>query len=132
VRFGGKASVGRLRIIVLDSIVRLPMGGMAWHHLQYAMGLAALGHDVYSFGDSNDYQWSCYDPLRCVTDTDPSYGLDFAARTFSRVGLADRWAYYDAHTNRWLGPCGQRAEELCASAWRDCAGTFAWYPLNAI
>ena len=115
-RFGGKASVDRLRIIVLDSIVRLPMGGMAWHHLQYAMGLAALGHDVYSFGDSNDYQWSCYDPARCVTDTDPSYGLDFAARTFNRVGLGDRWAYYDAHTNRWLGPCGHHAEELCASA----------------
>jgi hypothetical protein len=116
VRLTRKSSADRLRIIVLDSIVRLPMGGMAWHYLQYAMGLAALGHDVYSFGDSNDYQWSCYDPLRYVTDTDPSYGLGFAARTFDRVGLGDRWAYYDAHTTTWLGPCGHRAEELCASA----------------
>jgi hypothetical protein len=113
---GHKASINRLRIIVLDSIVRLPMGGMAWHHLQYPMGLAALGHDVYSFGDSNDYPWSCYDPVRHVTDTNPSYGLGFAARTFERVELGDRWAYYDAHTKAWLGPCRRRAEELCASA----------------
>jgi hypothetical protein len=116
VNSGRKVSIDCLRIIVLNSIVRLPMGGMAWHHLQYPMGLAALGHDVYAFGDSNDYQWSCYDPVRHVTDTDPSYGLGFAARTFDRVGLGDRWAYYDAHTNAWLGPCGHRAEELCGSA----------------
>jgi hypothetical protein len=109
-------SSGRLRIIVLDSIVRLPMGGMAWHHLQYAIGLSAMGHDVYSFGDSNDYRWSCYDPSRHITDTDPSYGLGFAGFAFARVGLGERWAYYDAHTQNWFGPCRDRVEELCASA----------------
>ena len=106
----------RLRVIVLGSIVRLPMGGMAWHHLQYVMGLAALGHDVYCFGDSNDYPWSCYDPVRNVTDADPTYGLAFAARTFEKVGLGDRWVYYDAHTERWLGPCCDRVPDLCRSA----------------
>jgi len=89
---------------------------MAWHHLQYAMGLAAMGHDVYSFGDSNDYRWSCYDPLRHISDPDPSYGLGFATRTFESVGLGQRWAYFNAHTNSWLGPCADRAETLCASA----------------
>src|SRR5215471_16998575 len=106
----------KLRIIVLDHIVRLPIGGMAWHHLQYLMGLAAMGHDVYSFGDSNDYEWSCYDPTRHVTDTDPRYGLAFAADLFGRTGLADRWTYYDAHTATWYGPAAARAGELCASA----------------
>ena len=33
-------NLDRLRIIVLGYIVRGPMGGMAWHHLQYVMGLA--------------------------------------------------------------------------------------------
>ena len=41
-----KGFTDRLRIIVLGYIVRGPMGGMAWHHLQYVMGLARLGHEL--------------------------------------------------------------------------------------
>jgi hypothetical protein len=37
------------RIIVLGYIVRGPIGGMAWHHLQYVLGLHRLGFDVYFF-----------------------------------------------------------------------------------
>src|SRR2546425_4167234 len=100
----GSLASGRLRIVVLGYVVRGPLGGMVWSNLQYLMGLAQLGHDVYFVEDSDDYP-SCYDPSRGVTDTDPTYGLAFAARTFDRVGLGDRWAYYDAHTRTWLGPC---------------------------
>jgi hypothetical protein len=70
---------------------------------------------VYFLEDSDDYP-SCYDPVRDVTDTDPSYGLDFTAQTFARVGLGDRWAYYDAHTARWLGPRAEGIQPICASA----------------
>ena len=35
-----------LRILVLGYIVSGPLGGLAWHHLQYVLGLARLGHDV--------------------------------------------------------------------------------------
>ena len=105
----------RLRIIVLGYIVRGPLGGLAWHHLQYVLGLVELGHDVIFVEDSDDYP-ACYDPARNVVDTDPSYGLDFTARTFERVGLGQRWAYYDAHTTRWLGPCAGQVLSLCASA----------------
>jgi hypothetical protein len=104
-----------LRIIVLGVIVRYPLGGMAWHHLQYVMGLARLGHDVYFVEDSDDYA-SCYHPDTYALDTDPSYGLRFAADAFERVGLGDRWAFYDAHTARWLGPRAGKIGELCASA----------------
>lgn len=109
------STVSRLRIIVLGSIVRLPMGGMAWHHLQFVIGLASLGHDVYFVEDSNDYAWSCYDPNRHITDADPTYGLKFAAYTFEKVGLGNRWTYHDAHTSRWLGPCADRIFGLCAN-----------------
>ena len=109
------AANDRLRIIVLGYIVRGPLGGLAWHHLQYVLGLAALGHDVYFVEDSEDYP-ACYDPSRNVVDTDPSYGLRFTARVFERVGLGRRWAYYDAHTTRWLGPCAERIFDLCADA----------------
>jgi hypothetical protein len=104
-----------LRIIVLGYIVRGPLGGMAWHPLQYVLGLARLGHDVWLFEDSDDYP-SCYDPVRGVTDTDPTYGLAFTANTFNRVGLGDRWAYFDAHTDRWLGPAAGGALSVFETA----------------
>jgi hypothetical protein len=106
---------GALRIIVLGYLVRGPLGGLAWHHLQYVLGLAKLGHDVYFIEDSDDYP-SCYDPSRGETGTDPSFGLAFAERAFSRLGLRERWAYHDAHRARWMGPCAERAQALCASA----------------
>lgn len=105
----------RLRVVVLGYVVRGPLGGLAWHHLQYVAGLRALGHDVYFVEDSDDYP-SCYDPARGVVDADPSYGLRFAARAFERLGLGERWCYYDAHTARWAGPLAPRAREVCESA----------------
>lgn len=104
-----------MRILVLGLIVRYPLGGMTWHHLHYVMGLARLGHDMYFLEDSDDYR-SCYHPDTGVLDTDPSYGLRFAARTFEQAGLGGRWAYYDAHTERWLGPAAGRIREVCARA----------------
>ena len=105
----------RLRIVVLGYVVRCPLGGMAWHHLQYVLGLKRLGHDVYFLEDSDDYT-SCYNPQRDVMDTDPSYGVDFAKRVFSRIDLGERWAYYDAHTSRWFGPLADTAVSICQSA----------------
>jgi hypothetical protein len=105
----------RARILVLGYIVRGPYGGLAWHHLQYAMGFASLGYDVYFFEDSDDYP-SCCDPDTGAPSTDPCYGLQFAADVFRRVGLEDRWAYYDAHSSRWCGPLGAGAREVAASA----------------
>jgi len=105
----------RLRIVVLGYIVRGPLGGMVWSNLQFLDGLARLGHDVCFVEDSEDYP-ACYDPVRDVVDTDPAYGLAFAGRELARIGLADRWAYWDAHTSRWLGPAAIRMREICATA----------------
>jgi hypothetical protein len=106
----------RLRIVVLGYIVRGPVGGMAWSDLHYLLALVDLGHDVYFVEDSGDSPWCCYDPSRNTTDTDPTYGLGFARSIFERVGLDDRWAYYDAHTCRWIGPCADRIDGICATA----------------
>jgi hypothetical protein len=95
--------VSRLRVVVLGYVVRGPIGGMAWHHLQYALGLERLGHDVRFVEDSDDYP-GCYDPERGVVDENPAYGLRFAAAAFDRVGLPGCWAYHDAHAGRWHGP----------------------------
>lgn len=107
-------SLSRLRIIVLGYIVRGPIGGMTWSDLHYLLGLASLGHDVYFVEDSDDYP-SCYDPVRGVMDTDPTYGLQFATRVFAKFGLGDRWAYYDAHTSSWYGSCANDILSICAN-----------------
>jgi hypothetical protein len=104
-----------VRVLVLGYMVRGPLGGVAWHHLQYVLGLERLGHEVYFFEDSDDFE-SCCDPLQGETIADPSFGVAFTRAAFARAGLGECWAYYDAHTQTWLGPCAGRALELCRTA----------------
>jgi hypothetical protein len=104
-----------VRIVVLGYIVRGPLAGHAWHHLQYVVGLRRLGHDVFFLEDSDDFE-SCYDPTTHEMSSEPRYGLRFANMVFTRAGLRDRWAYYDAHTGTWHGPAGAKAVDLCRNA----------------
>jgi hypothetical protein len=104
-----------MKIIVLGYLVRGPIGGMAWHHLQYMLGLRQLGHNVLFVEDSDDYP-SCYDPSKHEVGTDPSYGLKFASDTFSRLDFGELWAYYDAHSDQWLGPAADGAIRFCDDA----------------
>src|SRR4051812_23028349 len=99
----------RLRIIVLGWVVRGPMGGLAWHYLQYALGLTRLGHDVWFVEDADD-SVSCYDPRTQCKTTDPTFGLEFAADAFTAWGLGERWAHYHPPTGQWLraGPRGRQ------------------------
>ena len=110
-----KSPSDRLRIIVLGYVVRGPLGGMVWSNLQYLMGLTHLGHDVYFVEDSDDFP-SCYDPSRNITDANPSYGIKFAADVFNRIGMRERWAYFDAHTDCWLGPAAGHIIRTCGDA----------------
>jgi hypothetical protein len=96
-------------------LVRGPIGGMAWHHLNYLWGLASLGHEVLFLEDSDDYP-SCYDPRRHVVDEDPTYGLQFADDALARLPSNVSWAYYDAHRNAWHGPSGATVVEYCRNA----------------
>jgi hypothetical protein len=105
----------RLRIVVLGYIIRGPIGGMAWHHLQYVLGLKLLGHEVLFLEDSDDYP-SCYDPSTHQVSTDAAYGLAFAQHAFEKLGLNDQWAYFDAHTSIWCGPAASRAVQFAGEA----------------
>lgn len=104
-----------MRVLVLGYIVRGALGGHAWQHLQYAIGLRQLGHDVYFLEDSDDFE-SCYDPTTHEMTRDPSFGLEFARGIFDHVGMPERWAYYDAHTATWHGPSAVDVRELCRTA----------------
>jgi hypothetical protein len=105
----------RLRVIVLGFLIREPTGGQAWHYLNYVHGLARLGHDVYYIEDSDDHPM-CFDPSLSRATADASYGLRFAAAAFDRLGLSDRWAYYDAPNKEWRGSRASDARSLCETA----------------
>ena len=92
------------------------MGGMTWHHLQYMLGLHQLGHDVFFLEDSGDTVYSCYDPARSVTDTNPAYGLQYAKQVFEKFDIKDRWGYYDHHQQQWHGPIAKNALEIIKHA----------------
>jgi hypothetical protein len=111
-----KTSSSKLRVVVLGHIVRLQLGGVAWHHLNYCLGLTQLGHDVFYLEDSGDSPWACYQPRTYMTDSDPSNGLRFAAHAFGKLGLGNKWAYHDAFQSKWLGPCADRSHEICSTA----------------
>ena len=105
----------RLRIIVLGYLVRGPLGGLAWHYLQYVMGLRALGHEVFYVEDSADHL-DCLDPRTFTSTRDPAYGLSYLSTAFRELGLDDAWAYHDATSTRWHGPAAGRIGELARTA----------------
>ncbi|MCP9931007.1 hypothetical protein KBY82_09440 [Cyanobium sp. AMD-g] len=101
--------------MILGYIVRGPVGGMTWHHLQYVIGMMRLGHDVVFVEDSDDYP-SCYNPVHGDTSEDASYGIAYATEIFVRLGIPDCWTYYDAHTHQWLGPASSSIQAFLSSA----------------
>ena len=105
----------KLRIVFFGYIVRGPIGGLAWHHAQYVLGLKKLGHDVCFVEDSDDYP-ACYDPRSNEIGIDASYGLRFIEEFFNRLGLEENWAYYDAHHGEWFGKTKEASLNFFASA----------------
>ena len=108
-----------LRIIVTGLIGQHPrLGGISWHYLQYVVGLAALGHDVYYLEDSGEYPYNL-DGGPSGTEwnaRDCNENLTHLAEVMGRFGLADRWAYRDAPRSRWYGLSEGRRGEIVRSA----------------
>jgi hypothetical protein len=88
--------VSRLRIIVAGMAAQYPVGGVAWDYLQYAIGLARLGHDVFYHEDT--WCWP-YNPRENRMTDDPAYSAAFLKSFFERYApdLADRWHYLHLH-----------------------------------
>ncbi len=81
-----------LRIVCSGHLVRHPVGGHSWHHLQYLVGLKRLGHEVTFF---EDFGWpdSCFDAGRNVMTADPTYGINYTLNLLRPHGLQDDWCY---------------------------------------
>jgi len=90
------ASSQRLKIIVAGMAAQYPVGGVAWDYLQYAIGLARLGHEVVYHEDT--WCWP-YDPVRRTMTDDPAYSATYLGNFFARYApeLAGKWHYLHLH-----------------------------------
>jgi hypothetical protein len=101
-------------IIVLGTMGSDPYAGMAWMHMQIALGLQRLGHDVYYFETTS--RWP-YDPVRESHVGDSDYTLPYLERVLRKFGLEHRWAYRRSYGDKsWFGMSQMAGEDLLAHA----------------
>lgn len=81
-----------LKILCSGFLVRYPVGGFSWHHLQYLVGFQRLGHEVLYVEDSG-WQNSCYDPSLNQMTGDSSYGRQYLSELLRPHGLENHWCY---------------------------------------
>ena len=103
-----------MRVIVGSYAVRYPLGGNVSHVLQYLIGLAELGHDVFLV-EKAGYQDSCYDPVLNVMTSDCSRGVATVSVELERVALGGRLCYVD-ESNNYHGISRRMIEETFATA----------------
>jgi hypothetical protein len=86
----------KARVIVTGLVGLHPVGGVAWDYLQYVMGFARLGHEVYYYEDT--WSWP-YDPVSRTSTSDPAYSIGFLKGFFERhaPGLREHWRYVHLH-----------------------------------
>ncbi len=102
----------RLRIVVGGYLGLLPAGGVAWDYLQYPLGLAALGHDVWYVEDTR--VWPVYQHADGAADCAPN--VRHLGEVMAAFGLGDRWAYRDEASGRWFGHTEAAVDEFCRTA----------------
>jgi hypothetical protein len=85
-----------LRIIVTGLVGLYPVGGVAWDYLQYVIGLARLGHDVYYHEDT--WSWP-YHPVDATYTSRGDYSARYLERFFADYApeLSGRWHYRHLH-----------------------------------
>ena len=86
----------RLRIIVTGLVGLYPVGGVAWDYLQYIVGLARLGHDVYYHEDT--WSWP-YEPRQATYTPQGDYSARYIEQFIADYApnLRERWHYRHLH-----------------------------------
>ena len=101
-----RSAATKLRIVVTGLIAQHPrLGGVAWDYVQFAAGLARLGHDVYYLEDSGEWPYLAEGgatKASWIAD-DPTPNVRHLATVMERFGLGDRWLYRFPIEPRWYG-----------------------------
>lgn len=103
----------RLRIIVGGYLGLLPAGGVTWDYVQYPVGLAQLGHDVFYVEDTR--LWPVYQNDN-QGGADCSANVAHLAAVMDAFELRDRWAYRDEASGRCFGLAEEKVREVCRTA----------------
>jgi hypothetical protein len=108
-----------LRIIVTGLIGQHPLlGGMTWHYLQYVLGLARLGQDVFYFEDSGEWPYNLDGGASgdnyVATGCRPN--INYLNSVMSHFDLAGRWAYRCPIDGCWHGLSDTKRREVLGSA----------------
>lgn len=105
----------KLRIIVSGYLAQYPLGGVAWDYVQYVLGLAKLGHDVFYLEDT--HQWP-FSPTTGGVAKDCEENVVYLRRLMDSFGLGERWAYRFPWESQWFGLSERRRQEVLKTA--DC------------
>ncbi|UCD56207.1 MAG: hypothetical protein JSV16_10245 [Candidatus Hydrogenedentota bacterium] len=104
----------RLKLVVLGTLASTPYAGMAWMHMQIAVGLRRLGHDVYYFEVTSTWP---YDPIRQSKVNDSHYTVPYLKWVAECFGMGDRWAFRRSYSDKqWFGMSRSKAEDLLEHA----------------
>jgi hypothetical protein len=108
-----------LRLVVTGLMAQhRRLGGVTWFYLQYVVGLADLGHEVFYIEDSGEWPYN-EDGGASGNDwvaRDPTPNVSYLAEVMARFGFADRWAYRFPLESRWFGMSPTRVQEVLESA----------------
>jgi hypothetical protein len=103
----------RLRILVGGYLgFYAGAGGVTWDYIQYLLGLATLGYDVYYVEDTG--LWPKYHSGG--ESGDCSATVDYLSSVMEVFGFGHQWAYRDEVSQAWLGPCANHVNELIRTA----------------
>jgi hypothetical protein len=94
-------------------IAQYPLGGVTWDYVQYVLGLARMGHDVYYFEDTG--QWP-YNPIEGGVAKGCDFNVQYLSRVMSRLGLGGKWAYRFPWHSEWFGLSEEERREVISSA----------------
>jgi hypothetical protein len=102
---------------------RYPMAGVGWQALQYLLGLSRLGYEVFYAEDSGAHP---YNPVQMTVTDDCAYNVNFLRNGMAKIGLADRWVYWDEPTDTYHGLGKSALHDLyrtAGSIWNLCGAS---------
>lgn len=101
--------------LVAGYVLRCPLAGYAWQALHYLAGLRALGFEAYFYEDTAYYP-DCFDPVSGEIGEVRPAAIALATDFFARHGFGDRWIFWDAQRDRYLGCERREAQSVLGEA----------------
>src|SRR6266581_4708110 len=86
----------RKKIVLLGMMTKMPVAGIVYLTMQYLIGLARLGYEVY-YVEAHARTPSMF--LERESDDGSARAAAFIEQIMQRFDLGDRWAFHALHEN---------------------------------